>query len=657
MDIDLSEIEQSLMVVYQKNLSFLKENFFDIFQKVEKLSQDIAEGKVKEEYSLELRGNYFDILNLENNGYYYASNTYTDAEERASFVDFSVKSSFDLLRKVGNLPKLSMPYGLGEIMPVVGFINDKVDLEKIEFQKIMKFVYIGVGLGYHLQEIEKKVQSYTTLIIEPELEIFRLSLFTTDYSIFEEGNRNLFLYIGDDTQEREKVIGDFYNYHNYMNYNIKHYTILKNLSYIKDHIVEYCENNYAGAFPYSSVIENVKRTVSFIRNNDKFLVVNDIVKKEIFEDKEILLISAGPSLDDYMDTIKKYQNRFIIACVDVIVKKLEKHGIVPDIIFSIDPSYLCAEFLTTEDPHYLKNSVIILLSQQHPDVMDILRERKLNYYVSQFTTINKEIGCLGSVPNVGTFGFHVMAHLGGKKLYTIGNDASFHQETGERYSSDSSFTQTETIDIDKKNEDVISREDILEVKGNLREVVKTNRSLLSFRTNYDTVIDNMKPYLEYEAYNLSDGVFIDGLEPMSKEEFIESTMKYDTFEMDYKTKFDSISKELEADCYEDDMRILTSIIQRTKKFQKTKITSRDEFLSKKLDMMIWILEKSKKLTIDVFGNIFLEYTSFIDSYINFVINLRQKGLYSNENLSLLRDHWSKGVIAVFRDMKKAVTIE
>lgn len=654
MSIDKQEIEQALLVIYQKNLQFLKENFSDIFQELEQLSQDIESGKHKEVYALEMRNGYFDIQNLKNGGYYYATNSYTDAEERASYVDLTAKSSLDLLRRNGGTNKLSMPYGLEEVLPVVGFINEKVEMENIEFQKIMKFIYIGVGLGYHIQEMERKLESYTTFIIEPELEVFRLSLFTMDYSIFEEENRTLFLSVGDDKAEREKNISNFYHCHSYMNYNIKYYSLLKNLEYIKEELIGYCENHFAGAFPYTSVIDNVHRTVEFIRNQDKFLVVSDLKENQVFGEKEILLISAGPSLDGYIELIKKYQDKYIIVCVDVIVRKLEKNNIVPDIIFSIDPSPLCGEFLTTDDPEYLKDSAIILLSQQHPDTMSILRERKLNYYLSQFTTINKEIGCLGSVPNVGTFAFHVMAHLGGKKLFTIGNDAAFHQETGARYSSDSSHAKTEILDIVKQDDSIVSKEDILEVKGNLRDIVKTNRSLITFRNDYNLVIDNLKLHGEYKAYNLSDGIYIDGIEPMTKEEFISCSEKIEISSMNMKVKFDSISRVLEDDCYKKDMKIMTSIIQRVRKFQKQKITSRDDFLTKKLDMMIWILEKSKELSINVFGNIFLQYTDLVDSYINFIINLRQKDLYTKENLALLRDHWAKGVIAVFKDMKKAI---
>ncbi|MGB3750072.1 MAG: 6-hydroxymethylpterin diphosphokinase MptE-like protein [Arcobacteraceae bacterium] len=654
MDIDLAEIEQSLVMVYQKNLQFLKENFFDIFEEVDQFSKDLEAGKIKEKYSLEMKNGYFDIQNLEDGGYYYATNSYIDAETRAALVDFTANSSLDLLRKDSISQKLSMPYGLGEVLPVVDFINQKVDLQNVEFQKIMKLVYIGVGLGYHIQEMDKKLESYTTLIIEPELEIFRLSLFTMDYSIFEEGNRTLVLSVGNDKNIREQAFSKFYSIHSYMNYNIKYQKLLQNLDYIKTELIDFCENHFAGAFPYKAVIKNVKRTIGFIKNEDKFLVLNDILEKKIFKNKEILLISAGPSLDNYIEIIKKYQDRYIITCVDVIVRKLEKNGIVPDIVFSIDPSHLCEKYLKTEDPEYLKNSAIVLLSQQHPDLMKLLRERKLHYYISQFAAINKEIGCLGSVPNVGTFSFHAMAHLGGKKLYTIGNDAAFNQETGSRYSSDSSHTQSEVLEIDDKNDNVISKEDLLEVKGNLKDTVKTNRSLIAFKLSYDQIINNMKSYLEYDAYNLSDGVYIDGLTPMREKEFIQLSETLDTKDIDVINTFENISKVLDADCYENDIKIINSIIQRAKKFQKQKIISRDDFLTKKLDLMIWILEKSKEQSIDLFGAIFLQYTDLVDAYINFTINLKQKDLYTQKNLELLRDYWAKGVISVFRDMKDSV---
>lgn len=52
----------------------------------------------------------------------------------------------------------------------------------------------------------------------------------------------------------------------------------------------------------------------------------------------ILLISAGPSLDRNIESIKKYKDRVIIICVDVVLFKLIENDITPDFVVNIDPS-------------------------------------------------------------------------------------------------------------------------------------------------------------------------------------------------------------------------------------------------------------------------------------------------------------------------------
>lgn len=654
---DLQELEKALLVVYQKNLNFLKENFFDIYLEVESLSHKLVTGEQEQKYSLEVMNGYLDILNLENNGYYYASNSYEDAIERSKYVDFSSSSSLDLLRKIENTHFLARAPEFKDVMPIIDFINTKVDLANIEYKEIMKFIYIGTGLGYHIQEIDKKINSYTTMIIEPELEIFRLSLFTTDYSEFQQGNRALILSVGDDKKKRDEAFLHLYKIHEYMNYNIKHYCLLKNLQYIKDEAVDFFGSNFVFSFPYTAVLQNVERTIQFARDKHKFLVIDKIKKENITKGKKVLIISAGPSLDSYINIIKENQDKFIIVCVDVIVKKLEKHKIVPDIIFSIDPADLCAEFLETEDPSYLKDSALILLSQQHPDVIKILNEHKLHFFFSQFGRVFEEIGFLGSMPNVGTFAFQVMVRFGAKELYLIGNDAAFDQETGSRYAEDSSYEQTEKIDnVENKNTDVISEDDVIEVKGNLLEKVKTNRSLYDIKKHYDISLSHLGDQYKYKAYNLSEGgVYIDGITPLAKDKFLDKLEKSDIVNIEMLESFNKISKVMDTSCYMDDIKIFNSIIQRAKKFKKAKISSKDEFLEKKLDLMIWILNTTKNLSITLYGEIFLQYTALVDSYINFALNLRQKDLYTKENLNLLRDTWAQGVISVFKDLKNSLS--
>ncbi len=57
--------------------------------------------------------------------------------------------------------------------------------------------------------------------------------------------------------------------------------------------------------------------------------------------------------------------------------------------------------------------------------------------------------------------------------------------------------------------------------------------------------------------------------------------------------FDKISVVLPIKSYEEDIKIINAIIRKVKKYQKTKISTIDEFMGSKIDMMIWILEKTK----------------------------------------------------------------
>jgi len=651
MEKELEDLSSTLLSIYQKNLEFLKENFEDIFNRVNTLSDDINSNKIKEKYSLEYRDEYFDILNIKDNSWFYGTNTYEDADNRAKNSNFTKDGSLDLLRKGADGISLVGSESYKDVMPVIDYINTNIDLKNIEFRKIYKYVFMGIGLGSHLHEINKKLDPFTTLIIEPELEIFRLSLFITDYSIFTEGNKNLFLSIEEDKLNRTNTIEEFYNYHNYMNYNIKHHLLIQNYKYLEEELIDYFDNNAVGFFPYSMVIENIFRTKNYVKNNDRFIDATVLKDKPILKDKKVLIIAAGPSLDNYIDWIEEHQDKFIIICVDVILRKLEKNNIVPDMVVSIDPSYLCAKYLTVENKDFLKDSTIVFLSQQDKSVLEVVKDYK--YYIAQSVMLFEELGYLGSVNNVGTYSFMISVHFGANEIYTIGNDAAFNQKTGNRYSADSSFTQIENINI-LDNNNLISSSDILEVEGNLKSIVKTNRSLLPFKESFESTAYALKKTYNFEVYNLSDGVKIDGFIPLTYDDINSEILTFSKKENNIQELMDSISVVIEMPDFNEDIKIINGILLKVKNNKTSKIKNRNDFLQKKLDLMLWILEQSKTMSSGLFGNIFLLYTELVDIYINFILNLDQKDNDIKSTLIKINNIWSDGVINVLKDMKRVI---
>jgi len=657
---ELDELTQLLFNLYKKNLNFLENNHPDVYEKVQKLSNEL-DNKIKEEkYTLEYieDGGYFDVLDHSTNKFIYDFNSYQEADKRSEMTNFTRDSSLNLLRIDTNTNKLALMGSLGVISTLVNYINHKVDFSNVTFSKIFKFVFIGVGSGVHLNEVYKKVDSMNTLIIEPDIELFRISLFTTDYTVFEEGNKKLFLSIAEDERERENTLADFSYYHNYMNYNIKHHMFWIKYKYILDQIIDFFGTHDTTAFPFGAVLNVLERTTKFMKNKELFLKKSLIEKNTPLKNKKVLIISAGPSLDKNLEWIKENQDKFVIICVDVILRKLEKNSIIPDIVVSIDPSHLCGKYLTTEDEEFLKNSAIIFLSQQEESVIE--KVKHLNYYFSQVYPLSMELGYSFSLPNVGTFSFAIAVFLKANEIYLVGNDAAFNQETGSRYASDSShevkdfFHEQSEV---KENKNLVSAYDIIEVKGNFQDKIKSNRTLLSFKKDYESYLFTLdeKVKKSLKAYNLSDGAYMEGLIPLKKEDI--DLSKFTKKEFDTNKILHSIACEVKDLDFKDDSKILTKMITRVNKFKKIKVNSRDDLLAKKLDIMIWILEQKKTMSSEIFGNVFLKFIELIDIYVNFFLNLRQNGLYNKKNLMDVKSYWCDSTIHVLKYLKRIINQE
>lgn len=656
MEEEIEEFNTTLINLYLKNLNFLKENHSKVFEKVNKLSNDINNGKYIEKYSLEYKPEgYFDVLNLETNELIYGFNSYEEADVRTENATFTRHHSLDLLRTDPSTNKFALMGSLGGVAPLVNYLNQNINFDNITFSKIFKFIFIGVGVGVHIHEVYKKINSMNTLIIEPNLELFRLSLFTIDYSIFEVDNKKLFLSIDENLQEREETKHLFTNYHSYMNYNIKHHLFWIEYEYLLNETIDFYSHTHAAAFSYNSVLEVFTRTVDFMHKKYRFLKKDLVHEVKPLANKKVLIISGGPSVDNHIDWICENQDKFIILCVDVILLKLEKHKITPDIVVTIDPSYEVAPFFKTQDKKFLENTAIICLSQQEESVIETIKD--FNFYFSQVFYLSQKLGYSMSLPNVGTFSFAMALFLDANELYLIGNDAAFDQATGRRYAKDSSYA-IENDSLDEKSEEdknLISNTDVIEVKGNLTDKVKTNRTLITFKKDYESFIHNFdkEHKKDISAYNLSDGAYIEGLTPLNIDDInIESFEKKDFIANEV---IDSITiNDIDDIEFKEDIKILNSIIGRVTKFKKTKITSRNNFLEKKLDIMIWILEQNKTMSTGIFGNIFLKYIELIDIYINFTLNLNQKDLNTPKTLMNIKNYWCDSLVDLLKQLKKAV---
>ena len=191
-------------------MKFFEENHKTVFDKIALLNQVIDEGIYKENYALEYKEEgYFDILELSSNEFLYKDNSIAHATKMVNSVDLKrtggifkaqkyVQATDKQAEKI-DTSELSFHNALWSTITIINYVNKYTDI-KTHMNRVNKIIFLGIGLGLHLLKIAEKLGAQVLFIKEKNLEVFRLSLFVTDYSELAQ-NRFLFFSLTDDEDE------------------------------------------------------------------------------------------------------------------------------------------------------------------------------------------------------------------------------------------------------------------------------------------------------------------------------------------------------------------------------------------------------------------------------------------------------------------------
>lgn len=194
-------------------------------------------------------------------------------------------------------------------------------------------VLYGLGLGYHIYEIEKIINENSVLYV------FEYNEELINYC--KEINPQVFNY------ENIKIIEGS---------NKDFYSLLSNcLDSVNDIMVhraslETIEELNNNLF---NLINDFNRTKQLSKIDDTYAVLGEENEKENFSknyphiidlldkfrlsEKPFLIVSAGPSLDFELDLLEEHKDKFNIICVGSSIRALMNKNIRPDAIVIIDP--------------------------------------------------------------------------------------------------------------------------------------------------------------------------------------------------------------------------------------------------------------------------------------------------------------------------------
>lgn len=213
-------------------------------------------------------------------------------------------------------------------------IEAKELFKKAADTKLSTHVIFGLGIGHLFKEFCDNSMG-SVILYEPNLEILRVALELVDFSN-EFSKKNV--RVASDYQELKNTFESIYKYKTEVN-----------LLFL-DSYKELYKNEINPLFKYLETIKGgCALEFNALRNRGMEFVTSVLVNfnntletiplmefKNIYKGKTALIVSAGPTLDRNIETIKKNRDKFVLFCVGTAFKALAKEGITPDFLNIIE---------------------------------------------------------------------------------------------------------------------------------------------------------------------------------------------------------------------------------------------------------------------------------------------------------------------------------
>ncbi len=522
----MKDIEQKAITTFQNNLLVLSEKYPEVFKKVDILSQAIENGSYKERYALEYKNGYFDVADTVSGEWLYGSSSVEAAKKAASEINYQKDQGVIETFYNYNFTDEAVQYANKEnpttskfvlIAPVVSFAT-KLLPKTTTMKQIFKFIFFGVGLGLHLETIHDKIHSYMYLIIEDNLELFRLSLFVTDYTKIANESELYFAIMEDDTGLKNAFEGFYHNSfirNNYLKYYIFYPEYRQKIAQIQNFIVTQSSNTY---LQDRLLLKNIK-TIKTIKKRYNFFDITKRYKNTIFNEKPIVLIAAGPSLGKNIQWLKKNTPFVTIVALFMTSIILEKHGIKPDIVVHVDEQSNPVKNTLSkmQSTSFFDSSLFFLSPSVDMELFLSITSKENIFLVEDRTNYRFNKGKLEAY-SVGEIGYALSLIFGAKEIYLLGLDLALDSKTKQTHSTGhlSSKGKNEVKDA-TSSENVSLRGSEFLVKGNFLDKVPTTPlfDVSIFKVNDFTHTFKQE---NQTIFNLSDGAYFENTVPKRAKE-------------------------------------------------------------------------------------------------------------------------------------------
>lgn len=672
----IDNLHKALYNTYEDNMNFLKVVNIDLFNKVRDLSEKIENKSYQTNFEIELKNNSFDIYDKVNNNFLYNKTLEKYSNDIIHDVNFTTNGTFnDLITSLYNVKNPNTHRLFND--DINTYSTFKIQYDVYQFRKIFSyfkvenkkklnhipaFIFFGTLLGKHLVDIHNKIKAKTYLVIEPNLEIFRLSLFITDYKLLAL-NSNIFFCIGHNDIEIIESYENFIDINYLDSYMFKYYSTSLHDIKILHQFTLALKNKSSLSYDHYRQLHYIENTM---KNVNKYKLLNNNNNLSTLSNKPVLILSPGPSLRKNKEWIIKNKKKFILVAFGATIKALCDFNIKPDIIISVDASTLILNQFCIKCKNIYKNSLVVLSTDSHPKLFKLFKKKNIFLF-----EVNFKLSCNGidesAAISVGDNTLHILLSLGFKDIYMLGTDLCFDIETGTGYDKTHKQSKVKNnIEEYKKNIKKITNTISLEskyisTKANFKkEDVFSDDFFLRIIKNYHTILYKHNKNKDFKIYNLSDGAFIPKTIPLNidnininkkisnKHKILKSIL---TEKSSFKfSKSDQNNFRIEIDFLE---RLISDLII----FKNSNILDYDQFynFTREFSNKILLYKSFSQLLLTLtFG-----YMKTINNYINYYFNTSD---YKTKThlIPEVKNLWCKQILNILKEYKnilKRVTYE
>ena len=398
--------------------------------------------------------------------------------------------------------------------------NSEVFIKDLE--TISNCLMLGCGLGYQLAYLYEQKEIFNLVLIEPDTDFFFSSLFTFDWANLLDYIHNSNLHIKIILESNfDRIYNELQQY--YLSVGVfltnsiffyKHYSN-KQINSLEKHIFEkYDFLNFGYGF-FDDYIFGISHAYYSIKNNSHFVLQNKKLNED-YADYPVFIVGSGPSLDNDIDCIRKFQDKAIIIACGTGLDTLYHAGVKPDFyaVTERNPEILQA-INVIPDKQFFSDITLLTTEVCHPCVVNKFKYHaifgKNNEILIRYINDNylshspiQEINFIN--PLVGNMGVAGAAYLGFRKIFLFGID------NGKKLGIKKMHSKFASLYNNHGCNDITGNYETKETsRGNFDGLCETNKKYLISAANISNIIKIFREKDEtFTCYNCSDGIKITG---------------------------------------------------------------------------------------------------------------------------------------------------